>query len=109
MIECPQCGGDTFRVGRAMKIWQTLDIRFTDEDGNFEVEDDQLHDSLEEGDFEEFVCLNCDHTMDLALLQAPTVECKFCHKATLAATAHLHQGSWVGDLCCWDERLRTTA
>jgi hypothetical protein len=37
-----------------------------------------------------------------------TVTCKFCHKQTRADTAHLHQGAWVGDECCWDERLRST-
>lgn len=37
-----------------------------------------------------------------------TVECKFCHQQVPAETAHLHQGTWVGDDCCWDERLRMT-
>lgn len=37
-----------------------------------------------------------------------TVGCKFCHKQVPAETAHLHQGEWVGDECCWDERLRST-
>lgn len=34
--------------------------------------------------------------------------CKFCHEMVAAATAHLHDGGWVGDACCWDERLRAT-
>jgi hypothetical protein len=34
--------------------------------------------------------------------------CKFCHTMVPAATAHLHDGGWVGDVCCWDERLRST-
>jgi hypothetical protein len=37
-----------------------------------------------------------------------TVTCKFCVKECIAATAHLHQGQWVGDECCWDERLRSS-
>jgi len=37
-----------------------------------------------------------------------TVECKFCHQEAPASTAHLHDGQWVGDDCCWDERLRAT-
>lgn len=37
-----------------------------------------------------------------------TVECKFCHKDVPAKTAHLHEDEWVGDDCCWDERLRST-
>lgn len=37
-----------------------------------------------------------------------TVMCKFCFGQCKAETAHFHQGQWVGDECCWDERLRTT-
>lgn len=40
--------------------------------------------------------------------ETPTVECKFCGEQVPAATAHMHQGSYVGDDCCWDERLRST-
>lgn len=35
------------------------------------------------------------------------VNCKLCGADSPVATAHLHQGEWVGD-CCWDERLRAT-
>jgi hypothetical protein len=35
------------------------------------------------------------------------VKCVTCHKDAPAATAHLHQGKWIGE-CCWDERLRST-
>lgn len=34
--------------------------------------------------------------------------CRFCHGQVLRATAHRHGSSWVGDSCCWDERLRAT-
>lgn len=37
-----------------------------------------------------------------------TVQCKFCGKAVPAKTAHRHDGGYVGDACCWDERLKTT-
>jgi hypothetical protein len=37
-----------------------------------------------------------------------TVTCKFCGEDVPADTAHLHDGSWVGDECCWDERLKST-
>jgi hypothetical protein len=40
--------------------------------------------------------------------KANLVSCKFCHKSVPADTAHLHDGEWVGDECCWDERLRAT-
>lgn len=36
------------------------------------------------------------------------VRCKFCGKLCVVRTAHLHDGKWVGDECCWDERLRAT-
>jgi hypothetical protein len=36
------------------------------------------------------------------------VTCKFCGNEAPEAASHLHQGTWVGDACCWDERLRTT-
>lgn len=34
--------------------------------------------------------------------------CKFCGGDVLRATAHRHGRGWVGDSCCWDERLRAT-
>lgn len=34
--------------------------------------------------------------------------CKMCGKPCKASDAHLHQGSFIGDECCWDERLRST-
>jgi len=37
-----------------------------------------------------------------------TVVCKFCHEHVPADTAHAHQGAWVGDKCCWEERLRSS-
>lgn len=39
---------------------------------------------------------------------ARTVPCKFCERQVPANTAHAHQGAWVGDDCCWDERLVAT-
>lgn len=36
------------------------------------------------------------------------VDCKFCHLQVPVSTAHWHNGNWVGDECCWDERLRST-
>jgi hypothetical protein len=37
-----------------------------------------------------------------------TVRCKLCERQVPQSTAHRHQGEWVGDECCWDERLRAT-
>jgi len=36
------------------------------------------------------------------------VDCKFCGNEVDADTAHVHGKGWVGDDCCWDERLRAT-
>jgi hypothetical protein len=37
-----------------------------------------------------------------------TVRCSLCNQDAPAKTAHLHQGLWIGDECCWDERLRAS-
>jgi hypothetical protein len=68
MLHCPSCGAETFRLGRPITIWQTLDITFTEIPGGYEVHDDQLHDTLEEGEIEEFTCAECETPMDKALL-----------------------------------------
>lgn len=36
------------------------------------------------------------------------VTCSICGESVPKATAHLHQGKWIGDECCWDERLRAS-
>ena len=36
------------------------------------------------------------------------IDCAVCGKRTSMLTAHLHQGVWIGDDCCWDERLRAS-
>jgi hypothetical protein len=45
--------------------------------------------------------------MDISNRDYP-VTCKLCGKQTSGLTAHRHDGGYVGDDCCWDERLRTT-
>jgi hypothetical protein len=37
-----------------------------------------------------------------------TVLCRFCQRHCRARTAHDYHGGWVGDECCWDERLRSS-
>lgn len=36
------------------------------------------------------------------------VQCYMCKKPALKAKAHRHQEDWIGDHCCWDERLRSS-
>lgn len=38
----------------------------------------------------------------------PRVKCKFCGKQVPKRTAHRHDGKWIGNDCCWDDRLKTT-
>jgi hypothetical protein len=40
--------------------------------------------------------------------EGDTVICKMCLNPCNAQTAHLHQGQFIGDECCWDERLRSS-
>jgi len=37
-----------------------------------------------------------------------TIICSTCHRPTAANAAHLHQGEWIGDNCCWDDRLKSS-
>lgn len=37
-----------------------------------------------------------------------TFLCSMCGKPCNPGTAHMHQGDFIGDECCWDERLRCT-
>lgn len=36
------------------------------------------------------------------------VTCRLCNRWALAETAHLHQGEYIGDACCWVESMRLT-
>jgi hypothetical protein len=49
----------------------------------------------------------CDDP-DCAKCADNAVRCSVCGAACAAQTAHLHQGKWIGDECCWDERLRSS-
>lgn len=44
----------------------------------------------------------------IAKLTAETVTCVLCGERTSRQSAHLHQDGWIGDECCWDERLRAS-
>ena len=36
------------------------------------------------------------------------VQCSVCKQWVDPKKAHRHQGGWIGDECCWDERLRSS-
>ena len=46
--------------------------------------------------------------LKLDALGAKMTVCGICGVRTELRTAHRHRGSWIGDECCWDERLRVT-
>lgn len=37
-----------------------------------------------------------------------TIACSLCGEPCNKETAHLHQDQYIGDECCWDERLRSS-
>jgi hypothetical protein len=43
-----------------------------------------------------------------AAFKVDTVVCSVCFRDVPERTAHYHQHKWIGDLCCWDERLRSS-
>jgi hypothetical protein len=34
--------------------------------------------------------------------------CGICRRSCNKTTAHLHQGQYIGDECCWEERLKSS-
>lgn len=91
----PLKSGGALRLGATKVNWPLLAKAIEDQSG----------DSLSEKErawVEEMKALPNEFEDD------ETVECRFCHEQVPAKTAHLHQGTWVGDECCWDSRLRST-
>ena len=40
--------------------------------------------------------------------EAAVIECAMCHQLCAAEKAHLHQGRYVCDERCWDDRLKAS-
>ncbi len=40
--------------------------------------------------------------------KAYEIKCSLCHLPCLAETAHLHQGKWICEERCWDNRLKAS-
>src|SRR5262249_2555467 len=76
MRQCPTCGSEEFRAVRKLTIWQTITLEFTDDAGNWDIEEDELGDTDETGPFEELVCANCSTSFDVALLNGPMPDTK---------------------------------
>ena len=41
-------------------------------------------------------------------LDSSTVTCLICQKQVPGSTAHRYQDAYVGDACCWDDRLKAS-
>lgn len=52
-------------------------------------------------EFDRYICPECLEKYD-------KVVCSLCGNMCGAKTAHLHSEEWIGDECCWDERLRAS-
>jgi hypothetical protein len=80
-------------VGRSFDLVRVSDSTVLTEDESFDSypTDEQIADTLAEHD-----------------IDAEVASCMFCRQNVLLATAHRHTGGWIGDACCWDERLRST-
>ena len=48
------------------------------------------------------------HIIDMELARDNVKICCICGNFCDAVTAHIHQGQFIGDECCWDERLRAS-
>lgn len=118
MLQCPYCAHRIFETD----MHSATRIRLTGlQGGDYREEEIASYDR----DWGTLECTNCarhcDENEAREAFEAAgeeveeddpeeeTVACTFCHKQVSATAAHLHQGSWVGDDCCWNERLRSTA
>jgi hypothetical protein len=123
-FRCHKCGNDTLdeKLTEAI-VYTTLDVMAIDEKMNVSadyVENSSYHD---EGDLFGYACTKCgaspndqpemteqemfEFLSENQMLEE-AVSCKFCKKLVGVRSAHVHQGEYVGDDCCWDERLRST-
>jgi hypothetical protein len=106
MFHCPTCHNEEDFVIDATGT-RLLAIRC--HKGDYEIRDDCDVDVT----WTRVTCTVCRHEMSDAQAretydQTARVPCRFCDDAVPLVTAHLLQGSWVGDACCWDERLRAS-
>jgi len=108
ILRCPHCGTEgKILVCEKTRRWFPL-LGITAEDNWYEAGDPII--KYEQVTDVDYMCDNCQKTVlleDIVVIE-DTVTCKFCHEQTPSDTAHLHDGGWVGDQCCWDERLRST-
>lgn len=51
---------------------------------------------------------DCLELADEVRAHSDWTPCSLCNRAVPVLTAHNHQGRFIGDECCWDERLRSS-
>ena len=102
---CPACGSEgPLRIA-------VLTTLLVSDDG---TEPDPNDGGLEWDETSFCQCVACAYALTVqaflegAVLWAETVVCQCCEKDTPSATAHRYQGGYVGENCCWDERLRSS-
>ena len=105
---CPECGGPVWGVVNQV----TALVRRNEETGIYDWEGttdlDTQCDLLDESGREKLVCRDGHVWWSMPIADEDTVVCRLCFKLCRAGTAHLHQGVWIGEECCWDERLRSS-
>lgn len=110
--KCPKCKeADLFYVQRVYEYHSIQDFEL-DGDLNLQAIEDS---HMDETFFPYLWCEKCCGHYSLETMEPindprdiSTVRCKFCNDLVPKSTAHAHDGGWVGDECCWDERLRNT-
>lgn len=86
---CPTCG----EITEDLREWWQAGEYFAD-------------DFLPNDDGEKYCSEFCAEKHSIFLDE--TVKCSLCGELCNVRTAHLHQGEYIGDECCWDERLRSS-
>jgi hypothetical protein len=59
------------------------------------------------GAFDPKLCQELSRALG-GIKEASVIECAWCHQLCAAETAHLHQGRYVCDEQCWDDRLKAS-
>jgi len=104
---CPECGAGIAGVVNEI----TADLQEAD-DGSYEftgtTDFDTQTDLVDGEGREKLVCHNGHEFWSRPLADSDFVACHLCWHEVPVKTAHLHNGKWIGDACCWDERLRAS-
>lgn len=110
--KCPEC--KTIELLYVQKVYEYHAIENfepADENGDYLLDLQSLEDSFFDEEYDPWLlCPECERRFTMAMGPVPEsqVVCSICHEKTNAKTAHMHQGEWIGDDCCWIEALRSS-